>query len=138
MALARIEFPKNYAEGSDFVKSIDSSLYHGPQARLFYASIGNIEVRLLGSSEPVYFNLRRGVVGSNTPNAVVTEHPWNKDNILVMHSDGLTTRWHPKDFPNLSASSASDLAQELLNSLSKQEDDATVIVIKNGRKEVTW
>ncbi len=135
MALARFEFLENYTSSGDLADSNDVLLTPAPKPRFFYASIGNIEVRLLGSSEPVFFNLRRGVVGSNTPNVVVTEHSWKKDNILIIHSDGLTTRWHPKNFPNLPLSPASELAQELLNSLSKQDDDATVIVIKNGRKE---
>ncbi len=100
--------------------------------RFSFASIGNIEVRLLGSPEPAYFRLRRGVVGTNTPNVIVTEHHWSKDCILILHSDGLKTHWQPADFPYITASAAGEAAQKLLVSLAKEDDDATVVVVKAG------
>jgi len=99
-------------------------------SRLVFSSVGNIEVRVFPSSVPFSFSIRRGVIGLNAPNAVVTEHPWSLDNVLVLHSDGLRTHWDWKDFPGLSNQPAPSLAQEFLRLLAKEEDDATVIVVR--------
>ncbi len=101
------------------------------RGRLAFASVGNIEVRIFPHSEPFHFFIRRGVIGLNAPNAVVTEHPWLPEHMLVLHSDGLRTRWGWKDFPRLADQPATTLAREFLRLLAKEEDDATVIVVKN-------
>jgi anti-sigma regulatory factor (Ser/Thr protein kinase) len=98
--------------------------------RLTFASVGNIEVRVFPRSEPFHFIVQRGVIGLNAPNAVVTDHPWPSDHMLVLHSDGLRTHWGWKDFPDAADKPAPALAQELLRSLAKEEDDATVIVVR--------
>ncbi len=100
------------------------------QGRLAFASVGNIEVRVFPGSELFSFSIRRGVIGLNAPNAMVTEHPWPPGHVLVLHSDGLRTHWNWKDFPGLSEQPAQALAQEFLRLLAKEEDDATVIVVR--------
>jgi serine/threonine protein phosphatase PrpC len=99
--------------------------------RLVFASIGNIEVRVFPKSAPFHFIIRRGVIGLNAPNVAVTEHPWPTDHMMVLHSDGLRSHWDWKDFPGLLNKPATVLAQELLSALAKEEDDATVIVIRS-------
>jgi anti-sigma regulatory factor (Ser/Thr protein kinase)/serine/threonine protein phosphatase PrpC len=135
MALAHFDILGQNPETNMSPEGMDPTKKPVAPIKFSFASLGNIEVRLIGSPEPVYFNLRRGVVGLNAPNAVVTRHAWTEECILILHSDGLTTHWQPKEFPNLSISSAGQLAQELINSLAKEEDDATVIVVKTGRKD---
>jgi anti-sigma regulatory factor (Ser/Thr protein kinase)/serine/threonine protein phosphatase PrpC len=102
--------------------------------RLTFASIGNIEVRVFGSVEPMDFAIRRGIIGVNAPNPVVTQHRWQPNHVLVLHSDGVTTRWRWEDFRDLGSTSASVMAQRLLQALAKDDDDATVLVVK-GRDE---
>jgi serine/threonine protein phosphatase PrpC len=94
------------------------------------ASIGNIEIRLLGAEKfsPV---IRRGIVGVNTPNAVSTDHGWARDSILVMHSDGLNTRWQWEEFRALLSETPGAIANRLLSDLGKIDDDATVVCVKN-------
>ena len=98
--------------------------------RLAFASVGNIEVRVFPSSAPFSFSIRRGVIGLNAPNAVVTEHSWSPDHVLVLHSDGLRTHWNWEDFPGLADQPAPSLAQGFMRLLAKEEDDATVIVVR--------
>ena len=102
--------------------------------QLTFASIGNIEVRVFGSVELMNFVVRRGIVGVNAPNPAVTQHRWQPNQVLVLHSDGLTTRWRWEDFPDLRRVSASVMARRLLQALAKNDDDATVLVVK-GRDE---
>lgn len=101
------------------------------KGRLTFASLGNIEVRVFPSSAPFRFIIRRGVVGLRAPNVVVTEHPWTGEHVMVLHSDGLTSRWSWKDFPGLEGKPAAVAAQELLRALAKDLDDATVVVVRS-------
>jgi anti-sigma regulatory factor (Ser/Thr protein kinase) len=100
--------------------------------RVSVASVGNIEARVFPPSAEMQFPLRRGVIGLNAPGAVVTERPWNVDSILVMHSDGLRSHWGWGEFPRLGSQSASAAAENLLQALARDQDDATVIVVRRA------
>lgn len=106
------------------------ALFDWERGSLSFASIGNIETRIFNSVEPSNLLIRRGVIGMNAPKPVVTELQWNLSQTLVMHSDGLKTHWRAEDFPGLFQESATIAAQRLLQALSKDNDDATVVVIK--------
>ncbi len=104
------------------------------QERLTFASVGNIEVHVFNSPEPVKFVIRRGIIGLNAPKPAVTEHHWEPSNIMVIHSDGMRARWQWEDFPELANESATIIAQRLLHVLAKDEDDATVVVVRGKPK----
>ena len=59
-----------------------------------FASVGNIEARLHTGRESGRFVVRRGILGVRAPHPVVTRHPWTAQELLVLHSDGLSARWH--------------------------------------------
>ncbi len=99
-------------------------------ASMNYASVGNIEARLRSPSEGRRFVVRRGILGFNAPRAVVTDHPWADDEILVLHSDGLSATWDWQDEPGLWNQSAAAIARQILRRHGKNEDDATVLVVK--------
>jgi anti-sigma regulatory factor (Ser/Thr protein kinase)/serine/threonine protein phosphatase PrpC len=94
-----------------------------------FASVGNIEARAFGSPERISLIARRGVLGLNSPGPLVTHHRWEPRYMLVLHSDGLSTRWTGDDFPGLAGSSAHGAAQQLFRPLAKNHDDATVVVV---------
>lgn len=100
--------------------------------KLKFASVGNIEARVLGSPTPLNFIMQRGVVGLNAPNPVVTEYSWSLDYALVLHTDGLHTMWCWNDFTELAEAPATRAAQRLLQKLDKGDDDATVIVVRKN------
>jgi anti-sigma regulatory factor (Ser/Thr protein kinase) len=102
------------------------------QGRLTFGSIGDIAARVFGSPEPVHFRIRRGILGSQAPQPVVTSHPWDPAGVLVLHSDGLSSRWRWSDFPGLVSRPATEAARHLLNRLAKDNDDATVVVVKGA------
>jgi anti-sigma regulatory factor (Ser/Thr protein kinase) len=109
--------------------------FEGHGIRFSFASVGNIEVRLLGGPAREHFIIRRGILGGNAPNPRVTEHRWEPGNVMVLHSDGVTHRWGLEDFPDLAAESATTIAQRLLRTLAKAHDDATVVVVKGATRE---
>jgi len=100
--------------------------------RVHVASVGNIEVRVFPSSETPRFAVRRGVIGLNAPGAVVAEAPWNRNAIMVIQSDGLRTHWRWDEFPDLPSQSAAAAAESLLRALAREQDDATVIVVRTA------
>lgn len=102
------------------------------QRTVTIGSVGNIEVRLVGSPEKFSLFVRRGIVGLNAPNPVPRAHPWTPETTLIMHSDGLRTHWDWKEFPGLEKESPSAVARQLLTKLGKTDDDATVIVVRSA------
>ncbi len=99
---------------------------------LTFASIGNIESRVIGAPEPVNLMVRRGVVGGNAPKPVVTEHHWDASYLLILHSDGVKSSWRWDDFVMLANKPANAIAQALLQALNRDDDDATVVVVRNS------
>lgn len=102
------------------------------RGRMVFASVGNVAARVFPPSERFKFSLRRGVVGFNAPRALLTEHPWQPGDVFVLHSDGLSDHWEWEDFQGLTDLAAPAMAQELLRSLAKDDDDATVAVVKEA------
>lgn len=106
------------------------------ERKMTFACIGDIEARVIGTPEPMTFVVRRGIVGVNAPNPVVTEHPWDiRGNMMILHSDGLPTHWQWEEFPHLFNKTAEEVAWGLLNSLAKDNDDATVVVVRGALNE---
>jgi serine/threonine protein phosphatase PrpC len=131
MALARFDMRSPNPIGVGRPARIPSVNGQEPSAmRLSFCSIGNIETRVLHSPEPVNLLVRRGVLGGTAPAPLITDHAWDPRATLVLHSDGLGTRWRWEDFPGLAAQPAATIAHRLLQALAKVEDDATVVVIK--------
>jgi serine/threonine protein phosphatase PrpC len=96
------------------------------------ASVGDVEIRLIGGAERFNFIVRRGIVGLNAPNPVPAEHPWTPNSLLIMHSDGLRSHWSWDDFGDVARAAPQTIARRLLQTLGKTDDDATVLVVKNS------
>jgi anti-sigma regulatory factor (Ser/Thr protein kinase)/serine/threonine protein phosphatase PrpC len=101
-------------------------------SKLTFASVGNVEARVFGSSEPMNFIVRRGILGLNAPRPVVSQHRWARSSVMALYSDGLSTHWRWSDFPHLAEASATLAAQELLRKFAREADDATVVVVKSA------
>jgi anti-sigma regulatory factor (Ser/Thr protein kinase) len=95
------------------------------------ASVGNVEVCLIDGKVRSNIIVRRGILGLNAPNPVITEFPWNPTNILIIHSDGLSPRWQWDDFRESAHETSGIIARQMLRKLGRIEDDASVVVIKN-------
>ena len=95
-----------------------------------FSSIGNISTRVFGAPQGMRFNVRRGVLGHHSPNPHIEKHPWEPSYTMVMHSDGLHTIWGVNDVPGLLSMPAQIAAKKLMDALSKQNDDAVVLVVK--------
>lgn len=103
------------------------------QRKLTVASVGNIEVRLLGGEGKFNLVVRRGIIGLNAPNPVLGESPWTPANLLILHSDGLRTHWQWDEFRDVAGEKPGVIAQRLLQRLGKAEDDSTVLVVRSAQ-----
>jgi anti-sigma regulatory factor (Ser/Thr protein kinase) len=100
---------------------------------LEYASVGNIEARVVGAERPINFIVRRGIIGVNAPPPRVTSHTWPAGAMLILWSDGVQAHWGPDALVGLEDASASVIAQRIESQHSRQTDDATVLVVRQAR-----
>ncbi len=102
------------------------------EARVHVASVGNVEVRLLGGPQRPNLVVRRGILGVNAPAPVVTTHDWTQESTLVLHSDGLHSHWSMNTLPGVPWAAPAEAAQALLRAQGKDDDDATVLVVRSA------
>ncbi|MFD9392123.1 SpoIIE family protein phosphatase [Streptomyces sp. NPDC060000] len=70
--------------------------------RLRFAGIGNVGARLREGGSWRHLLSRPGIVGAHRPSTLPeTEAAWAADRLLVLHSDGLPSRWAPSADPRL-------------------------------------
>lgn len=100
-----------------------------PDDHVTVGSVGNITVRVCHSPDPRHLVTRRGVLGGNAPDPLVADWQWDSTSVMVLHSDGLSSRWDCDQFALREDLSVTEAANEILRTLSKDDDDATVLVV---------
>jgi anti-sigma regulatory factor (Ser/Thr protein kinase) len=97
---------------------------------MYYAGVGNVEVRVLGSQEPARPIPSNGTLGARLSHLRVWPHRWTEGSTLVLASDGLSTKWDIGSYPDLLPRSPQLLAGVLLRDFGRASDDATVLVFR--------
>ncbi len=97
--------------------------------KLFFSGIGNIESFIMTPNGKKNLLSFGGIMGHNMRTPRVFEFPFNPGDILILHSDGITSRWKPEDLDW--KSSPQKNAEIILNQFSRPNDDATVLIISN-------
>ncbi|NIQ12659.1 MAG: hypothetical protein GWO08_22590 [Gammaproteobacteria bacterium] len=96
-----------------------------------HASVGNVEVRIApsGIRKPVAYP---GVLGKSAGRSHyrVNSFTWPHEGMLVMYSDGIGRGWNENEGSELYTMPPSLLAHYLLRHYGRENDDATVLVIK--------
>ncbi len=108
-----------------------AALFDGARETVSFASLGNVEAHIFNNSTKAKLLITRGILGHSNKLPTVTDFPWEPQSVFVMHSDGLLSRWHWEDFVFVNEL-PSRIAQRLLSTLARKEDDATVIVVKRA------
>ena len=101
--------------------------------RLRFAGVGNISTSLHHGSVSRSMASVNGTAGLQIRTIQEYDYEWPAGAILVMHTDGLTTRWRLDDYPGLSARPASTIAAVLHRDFTRGRDDATVVVVRERR-----
>jgi anti-sigma regulatory factor (Ser/Thr protein kinase) len=97
--------------------------------RLRFAGVGNCSgsIHDPAKSRPQGLASHNGTVGAQMPRLNEFNHDWPSDGLLIMHSDGLGTRWNLDDYPGLTRRHPSVIAGVLYRDFSRQRDDSTVL-----------
>lgn len=97
-----------------------------------YAGVGNIAGAVLRGAELRHMVSHNGIVGHQLRKAQEFSYPWGADALLVMHSDGLQTRWSLDAHPGLAARHPAVVAAVLHRDFARGRDDACVVVVREA------
>jgi anti-sigma regulatory factor (Ser/Thr protein kinase) len=102
-----------------------------------YCGIGNISGKILlieggptGSTAKSIMSYN-GIIGHNIPNQFNSQEvDWGPNKIMILHSDGLKTKWDLNTYPSLYRHHPSVIAAVLYTDNSRKTDDSLVMVCK--------
>ena len=98
--------------------------------RVRFAGVGNISAAVVspgGSQSMVSHN---GIVGHEVRKVQEFEYPWVRASLLVMHSDGVGTRWELGRYPGLQTRDPAVVAAVIYRDFVRGTDDATVLAAR--------
>jgi anti-sigma regulatory factor (Ser/Thr protein kinase) len=98
---------------------------------LRYAAIGNTVFRLQGEASHRLMAMP-GTVGGQIRNPRVDTAQLNGDDVLILHTDGISERTNFEDYPQLRYQGVETVADRIVSQYGKSHDDATVVVCKLG------
>ncbi|RZJ13616.1 MAG: hypothetical protein EOP39_00600 [Rubrivivax sp.] len=104
--------------------------FSSAHSKLSFAGAGNICARLISGVEDRSLLSQHGTLGVQIRRLQDISYEWPEHAILVMHSDGIVTRWTLNDAPGLLQCDAAVIAGWILRDHSRGRDDATVVVVK--------
>lgn len=96
-----------------------------------FAGIGNISCRVEAAAERRQLVSHSGTLGHVMRRVQEFEFAFPAGALLILHSDGLATRWTSADYPGLAAKHAGLVAGVLYRDHDRGRDDVTVVVLKN-------
>ncbi|MEO8064590.1 MAG: SpoIIE family protein phosphatase [Pseudomonadota bacterium] len=94
-----------------------------------YAGIGNISGTLVTPTSSQGLASHNGTLGMPLRRIHQLEYRRPPGSWVIMHTDGLTTRWSLKDRPDLFAHHPAIVAALLYRDQSRNRDDATIVVL---------
>jgi len=101
-----------------------------PAGVVQYAGVGNISGVLVDGDRARGLVSHNGTVGVLIRKIQTFEYRWAINGLLIMHSDGLQTRWSLASYPGLQARDPSTIAAVLARDFKRGRDDMTVLVAK--------
>jgi anti-sigma regulatory factor (Ser/Thr protein kinase) len=106
----------------------------GEGATVDFCGVGNTVTAVIGSAGPRSLPSMNGTAGLSVRGLQPFTQPWYPGEMLVMHTDGLTTRWRLDAYPRVREHDPAIVAAVLHRDASRGRDDATVLVL--GLREV--
>jgi anti-sigma regulatory factor (Ser/Thr protein kinase) len=100
---------------------------------LSFVGVGNISTSVVGPGSSRSVASHNGTLGQNVDRVQEFTVPWNSDSLLVMHSDGVATKWDLERYPGIWIKHPGVVAALLHRDFSRVRDDATVLVMRCAR-----
>lgn len=101
---------------------------HSKQAS--YWGVGNISATIVTRLRQRTTVSMHGTVGRELPRVRPFVYPWQDDALIVVHSDGISSRWHLKDYPGLVRRHPAVIAGVLFRDFQRSRDDVTVVAAR--------
>jgi anti-sigma regulatory factor (Ser/Thr protein kinase) len=101
--------------------------------RTTFAGVGNIAGCVLQNGKSHHLISHNGIVGSNLRKVQEFDSPWSSDSLLIMHSDGIKTRWDMSQYPGLALLYPALVAAVLYRDFNRASDDMTVLVCRDHK-----
>jgi anti-sigma regulatory factor (Ser/Thr protein kinase) len=96
---------------------------------LSFCGVGNISASLVGSASRSLAS-HNGTVGHMMRRVQTFSYSWTPGDLLVMHSDGIVSRWSLDSYPGLSIRHPAVVAAVLARDGVRGHDDRTVLVAR--------
>jgi anti-sigma regulatory factor (Ser/Thr protein kinase) len=95
-----------------------------------FAGVGNISAVLLSPARSQSLISHNGTLGSTVTRIQAFQVEWKPESILILHSDGLQTRWDLSGYAGILSRHSAIIGGTLMRDFRRQRDDASVVVIK--------
>lgn len=100
------------------------------EALIRFVGIGNIAGAVVTGIETRQMVSHNGTAGHVAPRIREFTYPYTGIPCIIMHSDGLSSRWRMADYPGLAACHPSLIAAVLFRDFRRGRDDATIAVMR--------
>lgn len=98
-----------------------------------YAGIGNISGTLISGGDVRHMVSNNGIAGHMSPRVREFTYTYVGQPLVILHSDGLATRWDLSVYPGLAMQHPSLVAGVLLRDFRRGRDDASVVALRTLR-----
>lgn len=96
-----------------------------------YTGVGNISGSLIGPHAGRGLPSQNGIVGAESRRIVTNpSYEWPSRGLLLMHSDGLVSRWTLNAYPGLVLRHPAIIAAVLARDYTRGRDDVTVVAVR--------
>jgi anti-sigma regulatory factor (Ser/Thr protein kinase) len=95
-----------------------------------FAGIGNVSGSIVAPGSSRGLASHNGTLGQSIQRVQEFTYPWTANSVLVMHSDGLASRWDLDRYPGIWGKHPCVAAAILHRDFSRNRDDVTVLVAK--------
>jgi anti-sigma regulatory factor (Ser/Thr protein kinase) len=100
--------------------------------KLRYAGVGNISGNLFNNLQCRSLLSHNGTIGHVINKVKEFDYDWTADSLLVLHSDGLSSKWDFENYPGLHVRHPSLIAGVLYRDCRRSRDDASVMVVREA------
>jgi hypothetical protein len=95
-----------------------------------FAGVGNVAAMVHAGATTRSLASHNGTVGHATRTIQEFSYDWPEGATLVMHSDGINTRWRFDSYPGIVRYHPAVLAGVLFRDAARGRDDATVLAVR--------
>jgi len=106
------------------------ALLHRYNSNVEYAGVGNISSSVTTNERAQGMVSYNGILGVQLHTTRQFSYAWPSGSPMIMHSDGLSTRWALSAYPGLSSRHPAIIAAVLYRDFSRKRDDVTVLVAR--------